>query len=63
MQRLRRRNPYGGWNIENLKKAMINIWENEISIELINKFIDFLPERLEGQNEEGSAFRILDLRM
>ncbi|CZT10276.1 uncharacterized protein RAG0_14798 [Rhynchosporium agropyri] len=46
-QKLRNRNPHGGWTLEDLKKAMIEVWENEISIELINRFIDTIPQRLE----------------
>jgi hypothetical protein len=26
---------------------MLDIWENEISLDLINKYIDLMPERLE----------------
>jgi hypothetical protein len=29
-----------------LKAAILDIWENEISIELINRFIDTIPERI-----------------
>lgn len=39
-QRLRNRNPHGGWALEDLKEATVDIWENEVSIELINRFID-----------------------
>jgi hypothetical protein len=46
-QRLRNRNPYGGWVLEDLKAAVLDIWENEISIDLINKFVNTMPERLE----------------
>jgi transposase len=46
-QRLRNRKPHGGWKLEDLKAAMVDIWENEISIELINRFIDTMPQRLE----------------
>lgn len=46
-QRLQNRNPHSGWNLEDLKLAMLDIWENEISIELINGFVDSIPERLE----------------
>jgi hypothetical protein len=30
-----------------LKDALLDIWEKEISIALINKYIDTMPERLE----------------
>jgi WD40 repeat protein len=46
-QKLRNRNPSGGWKLEDLKKAILDIWENEISIDLINRYIDSIPERLE----------------
>jgi hypothetical protein len=46
-QRLRNRNPHGGWKLKDLKEAMLDIWENEISISLINRFVDSIPERLE----------------
>ena len=46
-QKLRNRNPYGGWKLEELQKAVIDIWENEIIVEDFNKYIDSLPERLE----------------
>ena len=46
-QKLRNRNPYGGWDLEDLKRAILDIWENEISIDMINRFIDTMPQRLE----------------
>ena len=46
-QRLRNRNPQGNWTIEDFEKAIINIWDNEISIETINRFVDTMPQRLE----------------
>jgi transposase len=45
-QRLRNRNPHGGWVLSDLQSAMLDIWENEISIDLINAQIDLIPERL-----------------
>jgi len=45
-QRLRNRNPYGGWSLQELQKAVIEEWD-KISIEDFNKYIDSLPERLE----------------
>ena len=45
-QRLRNRNPHGGWKLEDLKKAIQDIWENEITIVMINKFVDTMPERI-----------------
>lgn len=45
-QRLRNRKPHGGWNLIELKEAVKDIWENEITVEDFNKYIDSLPERL-----------------
>lgn len=45
-QGLRNRNPHGGWIIIQLKAALINIWEHEITIEDFNKYINFISERL-----------------
>ena len=45
-RRLRSREPHGAWKLSDLKEAMINIWEREISIDLINKYIDTMPERI-----------------
>jgi len=44
-QKLRNRKPHGGWTLLDLKKAMVDIWEKEISINLINNYIDMMPER------------------
>ncbi|PVH68322.1 hypothetical protein DL98DRAFT_348731, partial [Cadophora sp. DSE1049] len=46
-QKLRNRNPYGGWKLEDLKAALLDIWEKEITINLINRFVDIMPQRLE----------------
>lgn len=46
-QKLRNRNPNGGWSLEQLMEAVQDIWENEIKVEDYNKYIDSLPERLE----------------
>jgi hypothetical protein len=46
-QKLRNRKPFGGWSIEDLQEAVLDIWENEITVEAFNKYIDSLPERLE----------------
>jgi transposase len=46
-QKLRNRRPHGGWKLAELKEALLDIWENEISIERhINKYIDTMPERI-----------------
>ncbi len=46
-QRLRNRKPYGGWTLEELQEAILDIREHEITVEDFNKYIDSLPERLE----------------
>jgi hypothetical protein len=46
-QKLRNRKPYGGWKLKELQEAVQDIWENEITVEDFNKYIDSLPERLE----------------
>ncbi len=46
-QRLRNRKPYGGWTLEELQEAVLDIWEHDITVEDFNKYIDSLPERLE----------------
>ena len=46
-QRLRNRKPYGGWTLEELQEAVLDIWEHEITVEDFNKYIDSLPERVE----------------
>jgi hypothetical protein len=45
-QRLRNRKPHGGWSLSDLQKALQDIWENEISITLINRYIDTMLERI-----------------
>jgi transposase len=45
-QRLRNRRPHGGWTLSNLKEALVDIWEKEISIRLINRYIDTMPQRI-----------------
>jgi hypothetical protein len=39
-QRLRKRNPYGGWSRKELQEAVLDIWKNEITVEDFNKYID-----------------------
>ncbi|KUJ16859.1 uncharacterized protein LY89DRAFT_558927, partial [Mollisia scopiformis] len=47
-QLLRKRRPHGNWTLEELKDAVTDIWDNEISAEEhFNKYIDSMPERLE----------------
>ena len=45
-QKLRNRNPHGGWSIIQLKEALQDIWENEITVQDFNKYIDSLPQRI-----------------
>jgi hypothetical protein len=45
-QRLRNRNPRGGWSITQLKEALQDIWENEITVDDFNKHIDSIPQRI-----------------
>ncbi|PQE23742.1 Transposable element Tc1 protein [Rutstroemia sp. NJR-2017a WRK4] len=45
-QRLRNRNPYGSWTLQELKEALIDIWNNKIIVQDFNKFIDSIPERI-----------------
>jgi hypothetical protein len=45
-QKLRSRKPCGGWSLKDLQEAVLDIWENEITVEDYNKYIDSLPERL-----------------
>lgn len=45
-QRLRNRNPHGGWTLTELKEALVDIWNNEITVEDFNKFIDSMPQRI-----------------
>ena len=60
-QKLRNRNPYGGWKLEDLKAAILDIWENEISIDLINRFVDTIPQRL-AKDEERRIFWLVVIR-
>jgi DDE superfamily endonuclease len=47
-QFLRNRKPHGDWILQQLKEAIIDIWDKEISAEEhFNKYIDSMPERLE----------------
>lgn len=35
-----------GWSMQELKEALIDIWNNEITVEDFNKFIDSMPQRI-----------------
>ena len=45
-QRLRNRNPHGGWTLTELKNALQDVWDNEITVKDFNKFIDSIPQRI-----------------
>ncbi|KAH8588046.1 hypothetical protein B0O99DRAFT_457609, partial [Bisporella sp. PMI_857] len=45
-QRLRNRNPHGGWTLIELKDALQDVWDNEITVEDFNKHIDSIPQRI-----------------
>jgi len=45
-QRIRNRNPHGGWSLQQLEEALIDIWNHEITVDQINKLIDSIPERI-----------------
>jgi hypothetical protein len=47
-QKLRNRKPHGGWTLENLREAVIDIWEHEIGPEIYNKWIDEMPEQIQA---------------
>jgi hypothetical protein len=54
-QRLRNRNPHGGWNLTQLQEAVQDIWANEITVEDFNKYIDSMPERIAKVLARGGA--------
>jgi hypothetical protein len=54
-QRLRNRKPHGGWGLQELKEAVVDVWENEITVDDFNKYIDSIPERLEKVRFRKSA--------
>lgn len=55
-QLLRNRQPHGGWTIQQLKDAVVDIWKTEISAEkYFNKYIDSMPERLEKVRVQKGA--------
>jgi hypothetical protein len=35
-----------GGLLRNFRKAVLDIWENEVTVEAFNNYIDSLPERL-----------------
>jgi hypothetical protein len=46
-QLLLNRRPHGGWTLQQLKDAIVDIWGNEISAEkILNQYIDSMPETL-----------------
>lgn len=54
-QRLRSRKPHGGWSLEQLKKAVQEIWDNEITLNIYNKWIDEIPKRLQAVLDSDGA--------
>jgi transposase len=54
-QRLRNRKPHGGWSLPDLKEALIDVWNTEISISDFNKYIDSLPDRIDQVVERKGA--------
>ena len=47
-RKLRNGKPHGGWSLEDLRSAVLDIWEHEITPEIYNKWIDELPDRLQA---------------
>ena len=54
-QLLRNRKPHGGWGIAKLKEAVIDIWDNEITPDIYNKWIDEMPLRLQAVLDNEGA--------
>jgi transposase len=46
-QALRSRKPSGSWSLQALQEAVLDIWENEVTVEAFNKYINSLLERFE----------------
>jgi transposase len=47
-QKLRNRKPNGGWTLEILRSAVLDIWEHEITPAIYNKWIDELLNRIQA---------------
>ena len=47
-QELRNQKPHDRQTLENLREAVIDIWEHEIAPEIYNKWIDEMPERIQA---------------
>jgi transposase len=47
-QRLRNRKPHGGWSLCDLREAVVDIWDNELTPEVYNKWINELPIRIQA---------------
>jgi hypothetical protein len=45
-QRLRNRKPHGGWTLPQLIEAIHDIWDNELTVDYLNKWIDTMPDRI-----------------
>jgi hypothetical protein len=42
---------------------MVDIWNNEISIELIDRYIDIMPDRIRGATTQRRAFWVVEKRV
>ena len=47
-QKLHSRKPHGGWSITQLKEAVLDVWDNEITPQIYNKWIDELLKCLQA---------------
>ena len=47
-QRLRNRKPHGGWTLPDLKAAVMEIWDKELTQTYFNKWIDSMPDRIQA---------------
>lgn len=45
-QRIRIRNPHGGWSLTQLQEVVKDVWDSEIKVEDFNKYIDSMPQRI-----------------
>jgi transposase len=47
---LRNRKPHSGRCLEELKAAVVDIWNNELTCDYFKRWIDYTPERLQAHN-------------
>jgi hypothetical protein len=45
---MRSRTPHAGWGIKELKAALVEIWDDEISPQLFKEWTDEIPEGLQA---------------